>query len=301
MANPEKYIIYDELLVPMLVQLKKSGKKVFLLTNSLYEYTNRVMDYLVHAGGKYEQINWKDLFDVIIVGAAKPSFLRNPYLTLFQVDEDGSLSNIEDKDQLNNRSEWNNSNKIFQGGHWQDLHNLLGISFGDKILYVGDHMYADVVRSKRTLGWRTCLIIPELEHELITTKRPDVKELAESVMKLRQLQYDLDEYIDILRQQLRMNVPGVGIMNLLEAEAKADELKNSLRIKTEEHNRKFNPFWGQLFKAGHQDSRFAKQVMDYACLYTSKASNLALVSPDRSFRPIQDFMPHDHHLERDAP
>ena len=64
---------------------------------------------------------------------------------------------------------------------------------------------------------------------------------------------------------------------------------------TEEYNRRYNKYWGQLFKAGHQDSRFAKQVTDYACLYTSRASNLAYVSPNRAFRPIQDFMPHDHY------
>ena len=39
------------------------------------------------------------------------------------------------------------------------------------ILYVGDHVYADVLRSKRTLGWRTCLIIPELTNEIETHKK----------------------------------------------------------------------------------------------------------------------------------
>ncbi|RYH29484.1 hypothetical protein EON65_08310 [archaeon] len=48
MQNPERYIIYDEALVPMLTRMKESGKKVFLLTNSMWEYTNRVMEYLVH-------------------------------------------------------------------------------------------------------------------------------------------------------------------------------------------------------------------------------------------------------------
>lgn len=48
---------------------------------------------------------------------------------------------------------------------------MLDIAFGDRILYVGDHMYADILRSKRTVGWRTCLIIPELEHELDVARR----------------------------------------------------------------------------------------------------------------------------------
>ena len=34
------------------------------------------------------------------------------------------------------------------------------------VLYVGDHIFADILRSKRSLGWRTCLIVPELSAEL---------------------------------------------------------------------------------------------------------------------------------------
>jgi predicted HAD superfamily phosphohydrolase YqeG len=40
---------------------------------------------------------------------------------------------------------------------------LVGLSSFDRLLYVGDHMYSDVLRAKRTLGWRTMLVVPELE------------------------------------------------------------------------------------------------------------------------------------------
>ena len=46
MTDPEKYIIYDPNTFPMLEQFKKSGKKVFLVTNSLWDYTQVVMNYL---------------------------------------------------------------------------------------------------------------------------------------------------------------------------------------------------------------------------------------------------------------
>ena len=42
------------------------------------------------------------------------------------------------------RRDWHEH--LYQGGYWQDLHRLLQVSFGDKILYVGDHMYADILR-----------------------------------------------------------------------------------------------------------------------------------------------------------
>jgi hypothetical protein len=33
-------------------------------------------------------------------------------------------------------------------------------------MYVGDHMFSDVIRGKRSLGWRTALVVPELAHEV---------------------------------------------------------------------------------------------------------------------------------------
>lgn len=47
-----------------------------------------------------------------------------------------------------------------------DLNKMLGITSGTDILYIGDHIYGDILRSKKALGWRTMLIVPELEKEL---------------------------------------------------------------------------------------------------------------------------------------
>ena len=35
---------------------------------------------------------------------------------------------------------------------------------------MGDHIYGDILRSKKTLGWRTMLVVPELESELRTLR-----------------------------------------------------------------------------------------------------------------------------------
>ena len=55
---------------------------------------------------------------------------------------------------------------MFQGGNWKHLLEMLEMGSGDNVLYVGDHMYSDILRSKRSLGWRTCLVIPELAEEV---------------------------------------------------------------------------------------------------------------------------------------
>lgn len=45
--NPEKYIYADEHLLPLLQMLRESGKSIFLATNSLWDYTNITMNYLL--------------------------------------------------------------------------------------------------------------------------------------------------------------------------------------------------------------------------------------------------------------
>lgn len=42
---------------------------------------------------------------------------------------------------------------------------LLGV-WGKDILYIGDHIFGDIVKSKKRQGWRTCLVVPELSWEL---------------------------------------------------------------------------------------------------------------------------------------
>ena len=49
--------------------------------------------------------------------------------------------------------------------------------------------------------------------------------------------------------------------------------------------------WGQLFKAGHQNSRWAQQVQEYACLYTSHVTNFLFLNAN--LRVLEDLMPHD--------
>ncbi len=44
--NLEEYVHKDERLPMLLSRIRESGAKIFLLTNSDYKYTNRIMTYL---------------------------------------------------------------------------------------------------------------------------------------------------------------------------------------------------------------------------------------------------------------
>lgn len=57
----------------MLHMMRSYGKKVFLLTNSEFYYTNAVMSYMLD-GMMEDYKSWRDYWDVMIVNAKKPLF-----------------------------------------------------------------------------------------------------------------------------------------------------------------------------------------------------------------------------------
>lgn len=100
--------------------------------------------------------DWMALFDVIIVGGNKPAFLTDEgRLPLLRVEaHTGKLENIDSMPDASEVPAFMAMGKCFQGGNAPRLHHLLQLTSGDRLLYVGDHIYADVMRSKRVLGWR---------------------------------------------------------------------------------------------------------------------------------------------------
>ena len=56
----------------------------------------------------------------------------------------------------------------------------------------------------------------------------------------------------------------------------------------------FNPYWGQILRAGYEESRFAEQVERYACIYMTRVSDLYEYSPKTYFRPVRRVLPHEH-------
>lgn len=221
--------------------------------------------------------------------------MLDPYLQLFRVNmEDGSLKNTDGVFEMNalpnGTDDFLQIGKTFQGGNWQHLHKMMGIKSGDEILYVGDHLYSDVLRSKRTLGWRSLFIMPELEGEIQTFS--EMLPLREQIEGLRSLRGELGRKAEKIRRTRDTDDPAVQKQL---SEMKEDDriIKATLSPMVEQWHRSFHPIWGAMFNAGYQDSRFAFFVENYACLYTSRASNLGLVSQNKSFRTSMEMLPSD--------
>jgi len=302
--DPSKYLVLDDGMMKMLNGFRESGTKCFLLTNSFWEYTQTAMNYLYH-GKKVDdetlrRNEWLELFDLVVVGSCKPAYLTDPYLSLFRVDPgDGSLRNTDGLFEIealgeNGAAKFLSMGKTFQGGNWNHLQAMLNIQAGEEILYVGDHLYADVLRSKRQLGWRSCFIMPELPDEMRTFSMQ--RDLREAIMELRKLRDELSQYGDGLKRYINTGeFEQKGEMQKkLDLIAEDDwKIKTKLAELNREYHSSFNPHWGQMFVAGYQDSRFGYFVKNYACLYTSKATNLGLPLPSRVFRTSGELLPHD--------
>ena len=326
--NPEPYIVKDPKLLPMLRRYKEDGVKLFLLTNSYWEYTSTVMNFLYYgervSDEKQKENEWLELFDIVIVGSCvsktkgshifaisfvfphiicilftvqKPAYMLDPYLNLFRVDpKDGRLQNTDGVYEIDalgpdGAKKFLEQGKTFQGGNWLHLQAMLETKSGDSILYCGDHLYSDVLRSKRTLGWRSLFVVPELEDEMrvFHENLPTYKKIQE----LRRMRDELDMYADEVRSGA-LGFSDDEQKDILEEIEKEEKAIKAATVKfADEWHSAFHPIWGALFNAGYQDSRFAFYVQNYACLYTSEATNLGLVSSIRSFRTSSDILPHD--------
>lgn len=309
--DPAKYIVLDKGLIPMLQRYREQGVKLFLLTNSLWEYTSTAMNYLYHgkrvSDEEQKKNEWMELFDLVIVGSCKPAYMLDPYLNLFRVSpEDGSLRNTDGVYEIDalgpdGAKKFLQQGKTFQGGNWLHLQAMLQIKAGEEILYVGDHLYSDVLRSKRTLGWRSMFVMPELEDEMKVFANN--VQLSQQISSLRHLRDELGHYADDYRRSISMSeksddddkAGALSVLNDIEHEDYV--LKEKLTELAAKWHANFHPVWGAMFNAGYQDSRFAFYVSNYACLYTSKATNLGLASSGRSFRAAMETLPHDKLLE----
>jgi 5'-nucleotidase len=300
-----RYLVKDPELGPALHKLRSGGKKLFLLTNSLWDYTDDVMRYVLD-GVLPEYPSWRNYFDAVVTGAMKPSFFseRRP---LYIVGPGGAL---EGEATAFERG------RVYQGGDLATLERLLGIG-GERVLYVGDHIYGDILRSKKSSLWRTCMVVEELETEIAWLEAHQVP-LAE-MTRLEDLRVRIEDETAFHRSALNAldrrvdRMPAGAARDAVEEErrrgkAELEKLRRALadanaRVETLQASIEegLNPYWGLTFKEGNENSRFGEQIEDYACLYTSRVSNFVFYSPMAYHRSPRAAMPHERAMLRISP
>ncbi|KAJ0255845.1 HAD-superfamily hydrolase [Hirschfeldia incana] len=313
--EPNKYINEDATIVPLIKMIRDSGRSTFLVTNSLWDYTNIVMNFLCGGctvnGPQTCNFDWLNYFDVVITGSAKPGFFHEESrVNLFEVellsgmlintDNGTAMAQVGDPSPKISLKSKDKACRVFQGGNVGHLHSLLSIESSSQVLYVGDHIYGDILRSKKVLGWRTMLVVPELEKEVELLW--ELRDTRKKLISTRNERDTFEDKIHHMNWSLKFEDMNVSekeemLSAVKDLEFKRDEVQLSLQEAQREIHQKFHNVWGQLMKTGCQSSRFAHQVERFACLYTSQVSNLRLYSPDKHYRPSEDLMSHDfHHL-----
>lgn len=267
-ADLGAYFVRDPDLVPTLERFRAAGKRLFLLTNSEVEYTGAVMQHLV--GGAPG--DWERLFDLVVCSAGKPAFFleRGPGAPV----EPGRHALLPAR-----------SGNAWVGGDCFFLEGLLEAS-GDGILYFGDHTYGDILRSKKSVGWRTAMIVPEVESEVA-----GLTPLRGAWQELNALEDRLDDLVsarDLARAAGTAQATALAELErrLGEALGRRARLQRQLRAIA-------NPHWESLFREGRTASRFGRQVMEFACIYTSRVSNFLGYPADKFFSRPLEVLPHE--------
>lgn len=276
--NLDKYVVRDPVVPALMERYRDEGKRLMIITNSDYNYTKQLLDYALNPyWTKYK--SWEEVFYLVITLADKPRFfeIRNPFLKVDPVS--GLLSNYRDRVE----------GGIFQGGNFQGVQDGSNLSGGD-ILYIGDHIYGDVVSIKKLCSWRTALVLSDLTGELdgIARAAPLQNEIDRLMDEKGEFERELN-LLDIARYE-GDPIDHDRLSVLLERlEEYNTEISNKLNIL----RGYFNPYWGEILRAGAEESRYADQVERYACIYMTKVSDLYRYSPKSYFRPNRRILPHE--------
>ncbi len=290
LADPGRVIEPDPEAALALLDQREAGKRLLMITNAEWPYARRVMEYAfdphLPAG-----VRWRELFELVVVQARKPDFFarRQP---LFSVTSDeGDLRPAP----LGFRAPG-----VYLGGDAMQVETYLGLS-GDDILFVGDHVWADVKVSKSLLRWRTALILRELEDEietldafrdqearlvrLMTRKEELEARLYASRLELQRLDLGYGPPPEVPRHRLRERVRRL--------EASLEALDGEIAPLARQASQLGNPTWGPLLRAGSDKSLLARQLEGAADIYTARVGNFLHATPFAFFRAPRGTLPHD--------
>uniref|UniRef100_A0A674MYR3 5'-nucleotidase, cytosolic IIb n=1 Tax=Takifugu rubripes TaxID=31033 RepID=A0A674MYR3_TAKRU len=272
--NLEKFVVKDGKL-PLLLSRMKEVAKVFLATNSDYKYT----DVSIAAGSRFQLQGekagtshrpWQSYFDLILVDARKPLFFAEGTV-LRQVDTTtGRLKIGTYTGPLQHGI-------VYSGGSSDIVCDLLGAK-GKDIVYIGDHIFGDILKSKKRQGWRTFLVIPELAQELHVWT--DKSSLFEELQGLDIFLAELYKHLDSSSNER----PDISALQS--------------RVKKVTHDMDMcYGMMGSLFRSGSRQTLFASQVMRYADLYAASFINLLYYPFSYLFRAAHVLMPHESTVE----
>ncbi|HEX9580470.1 MAG TPA: HAD-IG family 5'-nucleotidase [Gemmatimonadales bacterium] len=289
LADPDRFVESDPEAGIALLDQRRAGKKLLLITNSDWDYTRALMAYAFDRHLP-TGLTWRDLFHLVIVAARKPEFFEED-APAFEVAENTGL--VKPVRRLSEEG-------VYLGGNAGLVEEALGAS-GEQILYVGDHLFSDVHVSKNVVRWRTALILRELEQELaaLESARAQQDQLAGLMQDKERLEFDQAQIrVAIQRKRGGYGPAPTASVGALERRAndiraRLAELDERIAPLAEESATTSNARWGLLMRTGNDKSYLARQVERYADTYTSRVSNFLYQTPFVYLRSPRGSLPHD--------
>ena len=258
-----------------LMRLNKSGKKVFLITNSPYWFVNFGMQSLCGS-------DWTNLFDLIICNARKPDFFTS------------KSKQFRRFNLFKNSKSWEKVSKFKKGevyyeGNLFEMMEQTGWMHHE-VLYFGDHIYGDLAEPFLKHGWRTGAILNEVEYEVTVMNR---KDFQRNYIWLNVLEKLIEKAMFLETSSNEENEEVNDPMNSLSPL----ELRRLWLNEREEVKKiaktAFNPYFGSVFRSYNNPSFFSRRLSRFADIYTSNVTNLLNYPIDYQFIPRRIDLAHE--------
>ncbi|KTD24925.1 HAD-IG family 5'-nucleotidase [Legionella maceachernii] len=277
--NLGDYVLKEKEVVQGLQRYIRLGKKIFILTNSEFFYTKALLDHAIDPFLE-EGKTWRDLFEYVITLANKPRFFYDNLRFLSINPENGTMTNTQGKIYPG----------VYQGGCARKFAEDLGVN-GDEILYIGDHIYGDIVRLKKDCNWRTALVVEELGQEICSQK--NAQPVEKKIVAAMEIKKHLEEMYIALHTQDIEEHSQTHAHEVSELQKQITDIDMEISKLLQEEQTFYNPKWGRIFRAGAEESYFAHQVDRFACVYMEKLADLLEQSPLTYFRAHRRLLAHD--------
>jgi len=250
----QKYLNGERPLIKsFLERIRRKGQKLFLCTNSPFAFVDVGMSVIL---GKH----WRDFFDIIIVSANKPGWFTTtrPFR---RIGVDGGVY-VERVAELL-------PGEIYTAGSMAEFHRLTNFN-GNKVLYLGDHLFSDIAEPSQISGWRTGMIVSELAKEITEQNKESYQKNLQNFIVLQSLKRKLDLFS----------------VETTELDDVMINLRHSLKFP-------FNHYFGSGFRTHTSPTIFAYLLQRYCDVYTSSIENFAHYPHDYTFHAKRQYLPHE--------
>ncbi|KAG0470464.1 hypothetical protein HPP92_017164 [Vanilla planifolia] len=273
LLDPPRYLVRNSQVLKFITMLKEKGKKVFMLTNSPYQFVDGGMKFISEGYGAHGD-SWRDLFDVVIAKANKPSFYTSEHpFRCYDIEKDRLAFTSVDR-FLPDQVYYNGCLKEFlQITKWN----------GPEVIFFGDHLFSDL-RGPSKAGWRTAAIIHELESE-IQVQNTQAYRIQQA--KFHKIQELLGKY------HLTISRFDEQPCNALLRDLNYERTQCRLMMR-----KMFNSSFGATFLSDTgQESAFSYYIHQYADVYTSNPENFLLYPPEAWLHVPFDIKIMPHHVK----